>query len=325
MEDEVAVLAVTRLVRVVAVLEHGVVRRAGVRHGHLEVAQWLEERAVRTAVAASGEGIPLVTPPAVQTVLPLGSGITWFELRDDVLFAECASAWIEVALGVPRHAPHLAARRTPGGCGHFQLLVELEIIRSDLEGSAALLARFLHWASVYLLQIALLAIDDLGTIGCIGGLHLLPALLTLPLPECAGIALGEPIEMPSKPVAAWNWQIVLTIEGELLRLNLERSARDLAADRPVQDVVRRVFLMVGELRGVDRALHLRRRRFLAIPLPPLRAHVGFLQRVVHLRGCLVVSEEGERRWKKFPPLTGIFHMFDELSGESFVLLLRVLL
>lgn len=93
---------------------------------------------------------------------------------------------------------------------------------------------------VDLFQVALLAVDNLRSIGCVACGYWLVAFCTGAVPELAGIAERHATAMAFIRMEAWNGELHAVIEIEFWLDDFERPLCCFAFDRPVENVIRNV-------------------------------------------------------------------------------------
>ena len=121
----------------------------------------------------------------------------------------------------------------------------------------------------------------------------------------------------------WNWNLMLTIELKLLFGDAEDLARLIALESPLQYFIGNIGNSIRELVCRNDFLCCGYRIFIA-PLPSTIEDLATFHWEESLCHCLVVAKSGYFDREEFSPFTRLLHMLDDSSGQSFVLLLRIL-
>ena len=111
----------------------------------------------------------------------------------------------------------------------------------------------------------MLAVDILGSLGSVRRLHIYIAFITFPLEELSRISQRHTVEVALVRMPSGDRQVVLSIKLQLLFCDAKRFFRDLAFDRPIQNIIGYICDAVGEPRSGDDFLDFRKRGFVLGP------------------------------------------------------------
>ena len=114
--------------------------------------------------------------------------------------------------------------------------------------------------------VALLAVNDLGSLGCVGRLHFCMALIAAAVVELPGISQLHPIEVALIRMSSRDRKGVLAVEVKLLLDDAEGFLGDLALYGPVEDIIRDVLDILREFVCRDDLLDFGERRFVVGPV-----------------------------------------------------------
>lgn len=120
-------------------------------------------------------------------------------------------------------------------------------------------------------------------------------------------------------------EVLLPIVVELHLLELEGFFRDLTLDGNRENLIGNKIDGIWQLVSWDQTIGLSGHCIIVIPWKACSSRLLPRQRIVELRGCLVVTMERDLLWEELAPLTSALHMSDDARHKNVVLLFGVLL